>query len=296
MQRNGRAHRGDVKLTQRPPHGRDGLGARWPMHDQLADHRIVIGWDAIAGVGMRIDPNAWATRHAKFLDQSRRGREISHRIFGVDPALDRVAGLLDILLLHAQRIAGRDANLFLDQVNAGHTFGNRMLNLNPRIDFEDVKILVLIDEKFDCSCVGISRRLPQTHRRVAQRLSHILPQQWRGRLLDQLLMSALKGAITLPQMDQIPVIVAEDLHLHVPSPLDVFFDVNRRVFEGVLRLGLRLLDSRPQRNLIVSYAHSSSAAARRRFDDHRIADVVGYVQGVFLILHLAVAAGNSRHL
>ena len=72
------------------PHQR--LGARAAVHDQLADERIVIRWDRVAGIDGAIDPDTEAAGR----DGNRRsfpgeGRKVS-RVLGVDAALDRVAG------------------------------------------------------------------------------------------------------------------------------------------------------------------------------------------------------------
>ena len=91
----------DVEFAQRPLHRGDRFGARRAVHDQLADHAVVVRRDAVAGVDVRIQPHARAAGHAQFLDHAGRGGEIAGWVFGVDAALDRVAGLLDVLLLEA---------------------------------------------------------------------------------------------------------------------------------------------------------------------------------------------------
>ena len=58
---------------------------------------------------------------AEFFDQAGGGGEISGGVLGVDAALDGVADAAGLsFCLIAQRLAGGDADLFLDQVDAGH--------------------------------------------------------------------------------------------------------------------------------------------------------------------------------
>ena len=51
------------------------------------------------------------------------------------------------------------------------------------------------------------------------------------RLLDDLLMPALDRAVTLEQMDDVAVGIAEHLHLDMTRALDVFFDEHAFVGE-----------------------------------------------------------------
>jgi hypothetical protein len=51
----------------------------------------------------------------------------------------------------------------------------------------------------------------------------------RGRFLDHLLVAALERAVALEQVDGVPVVVAEDLHLDMARLGDVFLNQARRV-------------------------------------------------------------------
>ena len=68
------------------------------VDDQLADHRIVVGRDDVAGVDVRIEAHAEPAGHEQLRDRARAGLEILVRVFGVDAALDRRAALHDVFL------------------------------------------------------------------------------------------------------------------------------------------------------------------------------------------------------
>ena len=106
--RYGRLDRRDHKFPQCPFHRGDGLFSRFLMHDQLADHRIVVGRDLIALIDVRIDPHARAARRNEFFDRAGTRRKIPRRIFGVDAAFDRDAGVVNILLPQRDILAGCD--------------------------------------------------------------------------------------------------------------------------------------------------------------------------------------------
>ena len=105
-------------------------------------------------------------------------------------------------------------------------------------------------------------------------LAHLFRQVRRGRFLDQFLVPALQGAIALPEMDEVAVPVAEDLHLDVPGAVDVFLHVNAAVAEGRLGFLLRRGQVRGERAFLADHAHAATAAAGHGLDQHRVADAV----------------------
>ena len=106
--------------------------------DQLADHRIVVRRNRVAAVGVAIDAHAVAAGRVVKADRAGRRREIARGIFGVDAALDRVLLELDVALVEIELLAVRDADLLLDQIDARHFFGDRMLDLNARVHLDEV--------------------------------------------------------------------------------------------------------------------------------------------------------------
>jgi hypothetical protein len=97
-------------------------------------------------------------------------------------------------------------------------------------------------------------------------------EQRRGRLLDDLLMAALHRALALKKMDGVAVVVAKDLELDVVGMLDQLLQVDAVVAKRVDRLAPRRLQRVGQLAGLGHDAHPLAAAARRRLDEHRIAD------------------------
>ena len=108
-------------------------------------------------------------------------------------------------------------------------------------------------------------------------------------------MPALQGTIALPQMDDVAMAVGEDLHLDVARLFDVLFQVNAAVLEGLLRFLPGRLEARFQAHVIAGHAHAASAAAGRRLDQHRVADLIGECERLGLLGDQAVAAGDDGH-
>ena len=114
----------DDDLLQRGADPRDGELAGLAVRDELADHRIVVRRDLVAAVDVAVEPGSRARRAGGTARSSGRGAK-RLRMLGVDATLDRVAVDAHVLLHERQRLARRDAELGLDDVDAGHELRHR---------------------------------------------------------------------------------------------------------------------------------------------------------------------------
>ena len=87
----------DQKFIQRDLHTRERLCAGCAIGNQLADQRIVIRWNRITAVHMRIYANTGAAWRVKQRHLAGTGQE-SGWIFGIDAAFERMTLYLDIFL------------------------------------------------------------------------------------------------------------------------------------------------------------------------------------------------------
>ncbi len=76
-------------------------------------------------------------------------------------------------------------------------------------------------------------------------------------------------------MDGIALAVGQHLHLDVPGMREIFLEIHGAVAEGGARLVARGGQRRLKLVLEQRKLHAAPAAAGRRLDQHRIADVVG---------------------
>ena len=76
-------------------------------------------------------------------------------------------------------------------------------------------------------------------------------------------------------MDDVPLTVAEELHLDVPGAVDVLLHVDPAVLEGRLGLLACRRDGVCQRRLLADDAHAAPAAAGGRLDEDGVADALG---------------------
>ena len=137
----------DPVLAQRPVHAGDRLlGRRRPGGD-LLQHRVVVAGDHGTRIGgAAVDADAEAEGAAIGGDPAIVGDEVVLGVLGGDPALQRVA-------VEAHRVLGGDAglgqradpaalgdpDLRLHDVEAGHDLGHGVLDLDARVDLDEVE-------------------------------------------------------------------------------------------------------------------------------------------------------------
>ena len=87
-------------------------------------------------------------------------------------------------------------------------------------------------------------------------------------------MPPLDRALALAERDDVAVLVAEQLDLDVPRPLDVALGEDAVVAERGLRLAARRLERVRQLVARAHDAHAAPAAARRRLEEQREAELL----------------------
>ena len=282
----------DHHFLQRALQPHDAALSRAAIDDQLGDHRIVIRRDAIAGIDPAIDAHMHAACRVIAGHHSGRGGEVE-RVLGVDAAFDRMAGELDVLLLHRQRLARRDPDLLAHQVEAGDGLGHRMLDLQSGVHLDEVELAVFPQEldraRAAIAHVGHGLGADAAHAFPLARADH-----GRGGFLQHLLVAALQRAVAFPQMDRMTLAVAEHLEFDVARIAEIFLDIDGVVAECRLRFGPRRAHQRGQFGGVVDHLHAAPAAATGRLDQHRIADFLGQLQRFLGVFDRAVAARHQR--
>ena len=159
-------------------------------------------------------------------------------------------------------------------VDAGDLFGDRVFNLDASVDFDEVKLVLAVDEELDGTGVGVTRGLDQPNRGFADVLADRLGKV-RGRsLFDKFLVAPLQATISFPEVHGVSVRVGEDLHFDMTGVLDVFLEIDPRVVERLLSLGRRRREAALQGDVVDGDSHALAASAGGRLDQDRVADVL----------------------
>ena len=254
------------------------LDARWPVCDELGDHRIIIHRDLPAFLDTRIIAHGDGAelplcRWAIGGEAANRGHEIAGWIFGINAAFHRPTVQFDVALCITQRFAIGDADHFLNQIDPRDQLRHGMFHLQTRIHFEEIEALVLPGDEFHCASGVVIHGFCQRDGLRAHFRACCLIKQRRRCFFDYFLIAALHRAFALAQMDDIAVLVAQHLNFNVARIDDEFLNEHPVIPEGGCRLGFGPFKpflhfiSRP------CDAHALAAAASGCLDHHGIADL-----------------------
>ncbi len=249
----------DHIVAQRGCEPRARLLAILAAGDHLGEQGVVVRPDLAAGGDPAVDPDA--VRLPGQQHRAEVGAETLVGALGGDARLDGVAAAGDLVLGQRQRLAAGDAQLPFDEIEAGDRLGDRVLDLEPRVDLEEPwLVMVLFENELDGAEIVIADRLAEGDGAGQQFLAH----GWReircGRFLDQLLVMALDRAVPLPEVDEIAVMIAGDLDFDMARPQHQLFDQQRRIAEG----GLRSRAGRDRAPAAIPLRHELRACPCRR--------------------------------
>ena len=265
--------------------------------DDLGDHRVVVRRDLLALADARVDAHALALGCSPGDDRPRRREEPAVRRLGVDARLDGMPVEPHLLLRERERLACGDAELLLDEVDARHELGDRMLDLQSGVHLDEEELVGrgIGDEELDRARAEVADAAGGVAGREADALAGLLVEQRRGRLFDDLLVPPLQRALALAEVHDVARRIGEDLHLDVARTLDEALEQQRVVAER----GARDPACRGERcGQLVGRAddlHALAAAARRGLDEQRESHGIGRGDEPGVVERRVGDAGHDRH-
>src|SRR6185312_299950 len=269
-----------VVFTQCPQHPPGRLLAVDVPDDQLGHHRVVHRRHLAAALDAGVDPHPGAGGLAVgVVDRARGGGEFLVRGLGVDPALDRPAAQLDVLLGDRERLAGGDEDLLADDVDAADHLGHAVLDLDPGVHLEE-EVLVADLHALDRAGAAVADGGGGVDRDLADPLAHLLVHVRSGGLLDHLLVTALDRAVALAKVDHVAVRVGQDLDLDVTRVLEVALDVDAVVGEELLAFAGGALEGLLEVVGRHRHAEALAATAAGGLAGDRVTGFLGLLAGI----------------
>ncbi len=132
---------------------------------------------------------------------------------------------------HGQIAAGRDFDLRLDEIDADHPLGHRMLDLEARVHLEKIEVLLLIEKKLQRSRADVTDRARALDGDASDAPPGAVIHSRRRRFFDDFLMASLDRAFPIVEMNDMAVIVGEHLDFDMPRFLDKLLDVRPSIAE-----------------------------------------------------------------
>ncbi|MDQ1105945.1 hypothetical protein QE405_003229 [Nocardioides zeae] len=162
-----------------------------------------------------------------------------------------------------------DGDLRLHEVDAEDLLGDGVLDLEPGVHLEEEELLGRrVHEELDGAGAAVVDRVRRAAGGLVERPPGLLAQAGGRRLLDDLLVAALQGAVPLAEHDD-ALGGADDLHLDVAAALEEALDEDGGVAEGRGGLVGGQLHGRLEVVELAHDAHPATATTGRRLDDHR---------------------------
>ena len=149
----------DAELGDGPAGPADGVGEGVAVAGELDQHRVEVRADLGGDVRAAVEPDTRAARRPVGADHAGVRAEAVGRVLGGDPALQRGAVQLDVVLpkVHlGQRHPGRDPQLGDHQVAAGDLFGDGVLDLDARVHLDEHVLAALIQQELDRPGVDVA--------------------------------------------------------------------------------------------------------------------------------------------
>jgi hypothetical protein len=217
------------------------------------------------------------------------------RRFRIEACLDGVPGEAHVLLGDAQPLAGSDAQLQLDEIEARDHLGDGMLDLQARVHLQEVERPLGREQELHRAEVRVADGAGGSDGGGAHARAQVRVDRRRRCLLEHLLMPPLHRAIALAQMDASPVRVGEHLDLDVAGADHALLEDQLTGTEGARRFRPRRGECGGQLFLGRHETHAASAASGRGLDHYRKADALGLTRQRGVGLIAALVARHTWH-
>lgn len=182
-----------------------------------------------------------------------------------------------VRLVDAERLAGGDAQLGGDEVDARHLLGDGVLDLQPRVHLHERELVRIVcrHDELDGASAAVIDTASGLDRRLCELGAQLVAEVWRGRLLDDLLVSPLQRALALAEVDDGAVAVGDDLYLDMAGSGDQPLEEESVIAERCLRLAPRGRERLGEVLARRDGVHALAAAACRGLHKHGEGQVGG---------------------
>jgi hypothetical protein len=148
VQRDGRLDAFDHEFVEGSAHAGNRFLPVPAMRDDLGNHGIVERDDRHVRFHRRVDSYTESAWRAVLGDYPRAGRKF-FRIFGVDATFETMPDEFDVLLFEREGLPVGKPDLLLNEVDAGHHFGDGVLHLDAGVHFHKEEVVVLVEQELD---------------------------------------------------------------------------------------------------------------------------------------------------
>ena len=265
-------------------------------NNELSQHGVEVTADNVASHEARIPANTGAGGDGHLLDSAGGGHEGTARILTINTELEGVTAQNRVLLLNL--LAAGNTELLTNQVQTGNLLGDGVLHLQSSVDLKEGDSAVGADEELTGAGTLVASLTQNCAGRLVQALVLLSAQVGCGCLLNELLVTALQGAVTGGNHHNVAVRIRQALGLNVAGRIQEALDEALTATErrgSLANSGLVHLN-----NALAVACHLNAAATATKCGLHRNGQTVLIREGNNLIggLDRILGAGHqgSAHL
>ena len=288
--RRGR-HTLHLELLERAAHACHGSGAIGGGDHELAHHGIELRGDGVAFHHAGIDADARAGRPCELGQRAGARRQVLGRILAGQTQLEAVSAQR---MFHGQLAAVGDGDLLADQVEAADLLADGVLHLQSGVDFQEVDLALFGHHELAGAETHVIDRVEQTTRVGFQLFEHAIGQERSRRLLDELLVAALHGAVAGGVHSEVAVRIAAALRFDMTALVDESFDEILVQIAALQRVMVHV--EAAQLVIVVHERDAAAATAIGALEHQRIAVRVREIEQQTHIGNRMGDAGNRRNL
>jgi hypothetical protein len=171
-----------------------------------------------------------------------------------------------------------------------------MFDLDPRVDFDEVEIVILVDDELDRARVGVIGPADHSHRRLADRLASFGGQCRTWAPLRSVSGDAAGRCNRVRGSGDVAVQIGDDLNFDVSRLARHTFPGRRHRCRKPRRLRC---GPGPDADFSIdgslAHSHPLAATAGGRFDQNRVADVGGDSDRLVIVIDQTIAARDHGH-
>ena len=213
MERNDGRHALNAQLSQGAAGTLQSLLAVRAGNNELSQHGVEVTADNVASHEAGIPANTGAGGHGHLLNGAGGGHKGTARILTVNTELEGVTAQNRVLLLNL--LAAGNTELLANQVQTGNLLGDRMLHLQSSVHLKEGDGAVGADQELAGAGTLVASLAQNRAGRLVQALILLIAQVGGGRLLNELLVTALQGAVTGGNHHDVAVCIRQALGLNV---------------------------------------------------------------------------------
>lgn len=169
-----------------------------------------------------------------------------------------------------------------------------MLDLDTRVDFNEVVAVLLVDQELSGTGVAVVDRLGESDGICENSIAGLDGQILGRGNLNDLLVTALDRAVTLVEVDNVAVVVTEELDLNVLGLVKEALDKDGTVTESRLSLGSGTLKALLQRLGVANNTHTTTTTTVSSLDDDGETVLVSESLDLLVLGNSAFGTRNNR--